>query len=87
MATSTGCPDAVSGDQNNFLWRPRGYTGESMIVIQGRQEELEKLYNFVEKRGHVDHPYSMPREHGDVFYCRGLKAPLAQMWPLVKNWH
>ena len=56
-----------------------------MIVIQGRQEELEKLYYFVEKR--VDHPYSMPWEYGDVFYCRGLKAPLAQMWPMVKNWH
>jgi hypothetical protein len=82
-----GLPDALSGHQNYFLWGPRGYTGESMIVIQGRQEKLEKLYAFVEKRGHVSHPYSMPREHGDVFYCRGLKVPLAQAWPSVKNWH
>jgi hypothetical protein len=82
-----GLPDAISGHQSYFLWGPRGYTGESMIVIQGRQAELEKVYASVEKRGHVDHPYSMPREHGDVFYCRGLKTPLPQMWPLVKNWH
>jgi hypothetical protein len=82
-----GLPDALSGHQNYFLWGPRGYTGERMIVIQGRQEELAKLYARVEKRGHVWHPYSMPREHGDVFYCRGLKLPLAQMWPTVKNWH
>ncbi len=82
-----GLPDAISGHQNYFLWGPRGYTGESMTVINGRQEQLEKLYAFVQKRGHVDHPYSMSREHGDVFYCRGLKAPLKEMWPMVKNWH
>lgn len=82
-----GLPDALSGHQNYFLWGPRGYTGESMIVIQGRQEELEKLYASVERRGHVWHPYSMPREHGDVYYCRGLKVPLGEIWPTVKNWH
>jgi hypothetical protein len=36
---------------------------------------------------HVSHPYSMPREHFDVFYCRGLRGSLKQMWPMVKNWH
>ncbi len=87
FAKKYGLPEAISGHQNYFLWGPRDYTGESVIVIQGRQEQLEKLYASVEKRGHVWHPYSMPREHGDVFYCRGLKMPLAQIWPTVKNWH
>lgn len=80
-------PAAISGHQNYFLWGPRDYTGESVIGMQGRQEELEKANASVEKRAHVSHPYSMPREHFDVYYCRGLKAPLSQMWPLVKNWH
>ena len=48
-----GLPDAICGHQNYFLWGPRGYTGESMIVIQGRQAELEKVYASVEKRGNV----------------------------------
>jgi 4-amino-4-deoxy-L-arabinose transferase-like glycosyltransferase len=82
-----GLPNAISGHQNYFLWGPREYTGESMIVIQGRQEKLDQLYARCEKRAHVSHPYSMPREHGDVYYCRGLKMPLAQVWPTVKNWH
>ena len=82
-----GLPKAISGHQNYFFWGPRDYTGESVIVMQGRQEELEKVYTRVEKRAHVSHPYSMPREHFDVFYCRGLKAPLQQVWPTVKNWH
>ena len=37
--------------------------------------------------GHVSHPYSMPYEHFDVFYCRGFKYSLAEYWPKVKNWH
>lgn len=82
-----GLPKAISGHQNYFLWGPRDYTGESVIVMQGRQEDLEQAYSHVEKRAHVYHPYSMPREHFDVFYCREIRAPLQQMWPLVKNWH
>jgi hypothetical protein len=25
-------------------------------------------------------------EHFDIFYCRGLKEPLQEIWPLVKRW-
>jgi 4-amino-4-deoxy-L-arabinose transferase-like glycosyltransferase len=82
-----GLPSAISGHQNYFLWGPRDYTGESVIVMQGRQEKLEQSYASAEKRAHVSHPYSMPREQFDVYYCRGLKAPLQQLWPMVKNWH
>jgi 4-amino-4-deoxy-L-arabinose transferase-like glycosyltransferase len=82
-----GLPKAISGHQSYFLWGPRGYTGESVIVMQGRQQELEQMYASVKKSAHVSHPYSMPREHFDVFYCRGLKTSLQQAWPLVKNWH
>jgi len=28
----------------------------------------------------------MPSEHFDIFYCRGLKWPLIDVWPKVKNW-
>src|ERR1035441_3983946 len=33
---------------------------ETVIVMQGRQQELEKIYASVELRAHVSHPYSMP---------------------------
>jgi hypothetical protein len=45
------------------------------------------LFRQVRKVAHVSHPYSMPYEHFDVFYCQGLKRPLAELWPKVKNWH
>jgi hypothetical protein len=82
-----GLPKSISGHQNYFLWGPRDYTGETVIVMQGQQDQLEQVYASVEWRAHVSHPYSMPREHFDVFYCRGLKGSLRQMWPMVKNWH
>ncbi len=81
-----GLPPAISGHQNYFLWGPRDYTGESMIVMQGRQQDLERRFASVEKVASVYHPYSMPYEHFDVFYCRGLRQPLKEIWPQVKNW-
>ena len=82
-----GLPNAISGHQSYFLWGPQDYTGESVIVMEGRQEDLEGRFASVEKAAHVEHPYSMPYEHFDVYYCRGLKMPLKEIWPQVKNWN
>jgi predicted secreted Zn-dependent protease len=81
-----GLPRAISAHQSYFLWGPRDYTGESMIVMQGRQADLERFYTSVEKVARVEHPYSMPYEHFDVYYCRGLKWNLQAIWPKIKNW-
>jgi hypothetical protein len=80
-------PEAISGHQNFFLWGPRGYTGESMIVMGDRRERLESLFARVEFRVRVAHPYAMPYEHIDIFYCQGMKTPLAELWPKLKSWH
>ena len=81
-----GLPPALSGHQSYFLWGPRGYTGESMIIIGGRLDDLHRRFDQVRKVARIDHPYSMPHQHGDVFYCQGLKIPLAEIWPQVKIW-
>jgi hypothetical protein len=81
-----GLPPAISGYMNYFFWGPRDYTGESMIVMQGQQQDLERYYSSVQKVASVYHPYSMPYEHFDIYYCRGLKWPLKEIWPKVRNW-
>jgi hypothetical protein len=81
-----GLPPAISGHQTYYLWGPRGYTGESMLIIGGNQRDLERQFASVRKVAHVSHPYSMPHQHGDVFYCNGLKLPLDQAWSRVKTW-
>jgi hypothetical protein len=83
---SYGLPPAISGHQSYFMWGPRGYTGESMIVMGDKESVLKTQFTSVRKVAHVAHPYSMPYEHFDVFYCQGLKQPLSQVWPRVKNW-
>ena len=81
-----GLPPAISGHQNYFFWGPRNYTGESVIVMAGQQQDLEQRFASVQKVARVYHPYSMPYEHFDIFYCRGLRQPLKEIWPQVKRW-
>lgn len=83
-----GLPPALSGHQTYFLWGPRGYSGNCMVVLDDRKEVLEKLYENVEYVGtSQDNPYALERQI-PVFICRGAKfGTLAQLWPKVKNWH
>ncbi len=81
-----GLPPAISGHLSYFLWGPRGYTGEVMIVLDDKRETLERLFRSVELAGHVFHPYSMPYQHFDVFVCRGPRQSMAALWPRVKNY-
>lgn len=81
-----GLPPAISGHQTLYLWGPRDYTGESMIVLNDGRKKLEKLFSSVQLVGHVDDPYSMPVEHFDIYYCQGLHGTLRQLWPKIKKW-
>ncbi len=82
-----GLPPAISPHQSYFLWGPHGYTGESIIVMDGRQEDLQGKFAEVRKVGSVYHPYSMPYEHFDIFYCAGRQPPmLPEIWPRLKRW-
>ena len=83
---SLGLPQAISGHQSLYLWGPRGYTGESMIVMGDRRARLEEIFTSVKWMAKVNNPYSMPYNHVDVYWCQGLKQPLAEFWPQVKNW-
>lgn len=81
-----GLPHAVSGHQTYFLWGPGRFTGESIIVMEGREADLQRQFTTVRKAASVYHPYSMPYEHFDVYYCAGPKTPLPQVWPRLKHW-
>jgi hypothetical protein len=82
-----GLPHALSGHQTYFLWGPRGYSGNCMIVLDDRKETLEKLFDHVEYVGaSADNPYALEREI-PVFICKGAKfGTLAQLWPKLKKW-
>jgi hypothetical protein len=77
---------AISGHQSYYLWGPHSYTGESMIVMDDRPERLAEIFTTFRKVARVSHPYSMPYQQFDVYYCEGLKQPLSKLWPEVKKW-
>ena len=82
-----GLPPAIAGHQNYFYWGPRGYTGQCMIVMGDRPEQLHELFERVEFAGSVHHPLSMPYEHFDVYVCRGPKFDnLEKVWTKIKRW-
>jgi hypothetical protein len=81
-----GLPPAISGHLSYYLWGPRGYTGEVLIVMDDDRETLERLFGSVQLAGRVDHPYSMPYQHFDVFVCRAPRQSLAALWPHVKKY-
>ncbi|MCU0304400.1 MAG: glycosyltransferase family 39 protein [Thermoanaerobaculales bacterium] len=81
-----GLPPAISGHLTYFLWGPGEATGEVMIVLDDDRETLEELFESVELAGRVEHPYSMPYQHFDIHVCRGLKVPVDELWPRVKQY-
>jgi len=82
-----GLPKAISGDRSYWIWGPRGYSGNCLIVLDDRQEVLEGLFTQVEYVGtSADNPYALERQV-PVFICRGSKfGTLADLWPRVKRW-
>jgi len=82
-----GLPPALSGHQTYYLWGPRGYSGNCLIVLDDTREALENLFEHVEYVGKsADNPYALEREI-PVFICRGAKfGSLAEMWPRLKKW-
>jgi hypothetical protein len=82
-----GLPRSLSGHQTWFLWGPRGYAGDCMIVLDDRKETLEKLWEHVEYVGtSAANPYAL-EQRIDVFICRGAKfGTLTQLWPKLKRW-
>ena len=82
-----GLPAAISGHQTYFFWGPRGATGEVVIVLQGDRDDLEQEFASVEEAGRHHHPWGMAEENRPIYVARGLKMPLAELWPRVKHWN
>jgi hypothetical protein len=80
-----GLPKSIGKHQNYFLWGPRDYTGECVITIGERLEDVSKSFDQVEQAAVFTHPYVLPHENNNpVFLCRKPKRPLKEIWPQVK---
>lgn len=82
-----GLPPAISNHQSYWLWGPRNYAGEIVIVLGSDGEGDREHFQTVEAVGRVSHPYSRRDEHYDVLLCRGLNKNLKDLWPTIKQWN
>lgn len=83
-----GLPPALSGHQNYYVWGPRDYTGDVLLVLDWPDGDEPKQFGSVEDLGLVDSsPWAMPFEQRvHIYLCRDLKVPLRDFWPQAKNW-
>lgn len=83
-----GLPPSISGHQNYYFWGPRNHTGELMLILDSNSREEAEQFASVQDLGVVESsPWAMPweqRQH--IYLCRGLKKPLREVWPKLKNW-
>lgn len=82
-----GLPKAISNHQSYWLWGPRDYTGESVIVLGSDGSGDREHFARVDAVGRTAHPYSRRDEHYDIFLCRDLNTTLEALWPETKNWN
>jgi Dolichyl-phosphate-mannose-protein mannosyltransferase len=81
-----GLPKAISGHQSYFLWGPRGYTGEIVILVGQSEADAREEFASVEVAAKLDIPYAYSYETRPILLCRGLKWDLQALWPRVKYW-
>lgn len=89
-----GLPEALSAHNNYYLWGPRGYNGDSLILVERtNREHLLNFFEHVEIVGQMGTIYSMPFEHKTIFLCTGRKLyadghrfSLLEQWPSKKDY-
>jgi Dolichyl-phosphate-mannose-protein mannosyltransferase len=82
-----GLPPTLSGNQTWFLWGPRGYSGNCMIVLDDKKARLEEFFGEVDYVGtSAANPYALEQQI-DFYVCRKPKfGTLTDVWPKVKRW-
>ncbi len=79
-----GLPKAISTHQTYWLWGPRNYTGESLIVLGDHRSSLEPKCQSIQEFDVSFGAYGL--EHDPIFVCQGLKWNLQEIWPELKKW-
>ena len=83
-----GLPKAISGHQSYWLWGPRNYSGQTVIVVGSTPENEAQHFNEVTVVAELHNPYAPPWENRPVLLCRGPKNfhSVSEIWPKLKHW-
>jgi hypothetical protein len=84
----TGLPPALSGNNQYYLWGPRGYDGSVVIAINVDPAKWSAICDSAQVVARFGtSPYAMPYERNrPIVLCRGMHPPLPQLWPAFKHY-
>ncbi len=78
-------PPAIGRHNNYWIWGPRDYTGELVIILGGNLQDKQQRFESVEIADTVTSAYCMPYENNlRIYLCRKLNVPLRDFWPEIK---
>ena len=79
-------PPAISGDNQYYLWGPRGYSGSVIIIVNGDRRTWTARCGAANVVGHFGVPLAMPFERGrPILLCRNLYGGLGRAWPELRR--
>ena len=82
-----GLPPALSGHNQYFLWGTHGYSGNVVIDVAGDCGARQHLFQSSERAATFTSPWVQPFEDDiPIMVCRGIRKPLAEVWPTVKKY-
>jgi len=82
-----GLPKSIGIHNNYWIWGPRDYTGEVMIILGGTLEEHVDDFESVTLEGISSCDHCMPYENNvNIFVGRGLKYKIKDVWAHEKNY-
>ncbi|MFI5250848.1 MAG: glycosyltransferase family 39 protein [Bacteroidota bacterium] len=82
-----GLPPSIGSHNNYWLWGPRDYTGELVIILGGELRDKQDKFQSVTIARIVKSEYCLPYENNlNIYVCRGLKVPLRELWPTLKTY-
>jgi len=82
-----GLPKSISTANNYWIWGPRNYTGESLILMnEDSPQKYAKNCKSLRLVAQPSDPYARPDENHPIYYCTGLHPGLQTLWPNLKPW-
>ncbi len=81
-----GLPNAISSQNNYWLWGTHGYSGKTIIAIGASRIDLVKQYYRSCKlaRSSNEPLKSVVEGPAPIFVCTGATMPLEQIWPHLR---
>jgi hypothetical protein len=80
-------PPALSGHNNYWIWGTHGYTGNVVIDVHGDCGASQHLFRSARLAATFDAPWVMSYEQEiPIMVCRGIRVPIANLWPKLKHY-